>query len=141
MVEAKVIGKGQSISCLAQEILADNDFIVCFSPADIRTITCFAMTDKYETILYQEKIKKSYDIIRSKDMSGKKSITIKNKLTGDLIVKSISDFADGDLIDNLESKDAYHLGYLAGQEQIFRNFAHIKLLSSKSSETNLQTEN
>ena len=99
------------------------------------------MTDKYESILYQEKIKKSYDIIRSKDMSGKKSIIIKNKLTGDLIVKSISDFADGDLIDNLESKDAYHLGYLAGQEQIFRNFAHLKLLSSKNVETNLQTEN
>lgn len=76
--------------------------------SQIRFFGFFPLSDKYEAILYQEKIKKS---------------------------------ADQDLIDNLESKDAYHLGYLAGQEQTFRDFACLKLLSSKKDEMNFQSDN
>ena len=39
ILEIKITGKGQSISSLAEEIVVDNNFIMGFSPADIRTIT------------------------------------------------------------------------------------------------------
>jgi len=138
LVEVKIIGKGQSILCVAQDILSDADFIVGFSQKDVSLITSYAISDQYESFIYQEKIKKAYEIIRSKNQGGKKTVLIRHKLTGDSIIKSLSDFADEDLINHLESKDAYYLGYQAGQEQTFRDFARLKAVSSKKSE---KTEN
>lgn len=134
IIEIKVIGKGQSISCLAENVVADDNFLIGFSPCDIRTIVCLAMTDKYEAILQQEKIKKSHELIRSQSKRGEKTIVIRNKLTGHSSIESISNLANGDIINDLESQDAYYLGYLAGQEQIFRNFAHLKMTSSKNTD-------
>jgi hypothetical protein len=132
-----VVGKGQSVIYPAREIMADDSFINSFAPADIKTITCFAMSDKYEAIFQEKKLSKSHEIIRSKNIDGKKTVLFRNKMTGESVVKYISNFVDEDLIDNLESKDAYQLGYLAGQEQSSRDFARLKILSSKKDECDL----
>lgn len=131
LVEAKIAGKGQSVLYLAEEVVADNDFVMGFSPSDVRTITYLATCDKYEAILREEKVKKSYEVIRSKNIDGKKTVMIRNTLTGDSVIRFIQDFSDLNLVDNLDSKDAYYVGYLAGQEQTFRDFARLRLLSSK----------
>lgn len=134
LVNVKVIGKGQDISCLAEEIIADNSFVMGFSQTDVRTIAYLATTDRYEAILREEKIRKSYEIIRSKNLNGKKSVVIRNMLTGDSVLKEIQGLDDNELIENLKSKDAYHLGYLAGQEKTFQEFARLRVLSSKKDE-------
>src|SRR5579872_4854635 len=77
LIEVKVNGKGQSISCLVEEIISDDDFVAGFSPVYIRTITYLATCDKYEAILREEKIKKTYEIIRSKNIYDKKTIMIR----------------------------------------------------------------
>ena len=128
LIEVKINGKGQSISCMAEEIASDHNFLAGFPPADIRTITYLATSDKYEAILREEKIKKSYEIIRSKSINNKKNILIRNKFTGETFRKSILDFSDQDLIDHLDPRDAHHLGYLAGQEQTFRDLIRLQTI-------------
>lgn len=43
---------------------------------------------------------------------------------------SLCDFANDEIIESLTSKDAYYLGYLAGQEQTWRDCMRLKLISS-----------
>lgn len=132
VIEVKITGKGQSLQCNAEEIVVDNTFINCFSPTDIRTITYFATCDRYEKLLQDEKIKKSYEIIRTKNRSGNKTVLIRHKETNECKVISLCDFIDGNLIDSLISQDAYYLGYLAGQEQTLKDCAKLKVISNKN---------
>lgn len=134
ILEIKVTGKGQSISYLAEEIVVDNSFMMGFSPSDIRTITYLATSDRYETILQKEKIKKSYEIIRSKNRTEKKTIQLRHTENGEYIVVSLNDFADHHLIDKLTSQDAYYLGYLTGQEQSWKDYMRLKLIPKSQSD-------
>jgi rRNA-processing protein FCF1 len=134
VIEVKITGKGQSIPCLAEEIVVDNNFIMGFAPSDIRTITYLATCDRYEKILLEEKIKKSYELIRSKSRGGNKTVQLRHKETNEHMVVSLNDFSDQDLIDKLVSQDAYYLGYLAGQEQTLKDCVRLKLIA-RSEET------
>jgi hypothetical protein len=140
LIEVKIMGKSQSLVCLAEEISADDSFIMRFSPADIRAITYLAMSDRYETILEEEKIKRSYELIRSRDVKGTKTIKIKHKMTGEVSVISLQNFNDSKLIDNLEAHDAYYLGFLAGQEQTWKDCVRVKLIQSDKSEMEIPHE-
>ena len=135
VIEVKITGKSQSISCLAEEIVVDNNFIMGFSPSDIRTITYLATCDRYEAILLEEKIKKSYEVIRSKNRDGNKTVQLRHKETNEQLVIALNDFSNHDLIDKLVSQDAYFLGYLAGQEQTMKDCVRLKLIS-RSEEKN-----
>jgi hypothetical protein len=131
LLEVKITGKSQSTHYLAEEIVVDNNFLLSFSSSDIRTITYLATSDRYETILREEKIKKSYEIIRGRSNKGNKQIQIKNKLTNEIRVISLCAFNDPELIDSLNSQDAYHLGYLAGQEQTWKDCVRLKIISKE----------
>lgn len=127
-LEIKIIGKGQCVYYSVEEIVADNNFLIKFSPADIRTITYLAACGRFEAILEKEKITKSYEIIRSGNRKGQKTIQLKDKYTHEHIIVSLKDFGSSDLIDKLNSQDAYSIGYLAGQEQTWKDTARIKLI-------------
>lgn len=129
LLEIKIFGKSQSVSSLAEEIAIDDGFLAGFSPLDIRTICYLAACDKYEKILREEKIKKSYEIIRSKVINGNKTVRLKHKDTGESIVITIKNFANCDLIDTLDPKDVYQIGYLAGQEQSWKDRMNLKIIS------------
>lgn len=129
LIKIKVIGKGQSITCPAEEIVVDNNFITGFSSIDIRTITYLATCDRYEALLKEEKIKKSYEIIRAKSRGNNKTVQIRHKETNEHRVVSLVDFTDSNLIDELASQDAYYLGYLAGQEQTWKDCVRLKVVS------------
>lgn len=128
LLEIKISGKSQSILYLAEEIAVDDGFIAGFSPADIRTMCYLAACDKYEKILREEKIKKSYEIVRSKIINGNKTVRLKHKDTGESIVITLKNFADCDLIDTLDPKDVYRIGYLAGQEQSSKDSGRLKII-------------
>lgn len=129
LLEIKISGKSQSISCFADEVAVDDGFITGFSPADIRTICYLAACDKYEKILREEKIKKSYEIIRSKVINGSKTVRLKHKDTGESVIITLKNFANCDLIDTLDPKDVYQIGYLAGQEQSWNDRMKLKIIS------------
>lgn len=137
IIEIKVAGKGQSILCLAEEIVVDNNFIMGFAPFDIRTITYLATCDHYEAILRAEKIKKSYEVLRSKNRGGNKTVQLRHKETNEHIIISLSDFSDGNLIDQLKSQDAYYLGYLAGQAQTWKDCVRLKFISGRDQQDRL----
>jgi hypothetical protein len=131
LLEIKISGKSHNITYIAEELVADDDFILGFSPPDIRTICYLAASDKYEKILQDEKIKKSYQIIRSKSINGDKNIKIVHKTTGDTKLVSIKSFYDSELIENLDSKDVFHIGYLAGQEQSWKDIMRLKIIPTR----------
>lgn len=135
LIEIKIIGKGQSITYLAEEIVVDNSFVTRFAPSDIRTITYLATCDRYETILREEKIKKTYEVLRSQERGGTKTVRIRHKETNEHLVVSLKAFTDQNLIDQLASHDAYYLGYLAGQEQTWRDCVRLKMISSENQDT------
>jgi hypothetical protein len=127
-VEVKVTGKGQNLNFYAEEVASDNNFLLGFCSTDIRTIVYLATSDKYEAILAEEKVKKSLDLIRSKNIDGNKSIQLRDKKTGNIIIKTLKDFNDLDIIEKLTSHDAYKLGYLAGQEQSWLSSLRLKVI-------------
>lgn len=130
IVEVKITGKSNSIVCSAAEIAEDDSFIGCFSPLDIRTITYLATCDQYEIFLQKEKMRNPYEIIRSKKNNhGDKTIKLRHKETNEYRVVSVADFVDQNLINDLSSQDAYYLGYLAGQEQSWKDCVRLKLIS------------
>ncbi len=135
MIEIKVVGKSHSIACLVEEIVADNKFIAGFSPTDIRSISYLATSERYEALLKAEKIKKSYEVIRGKKCGNQKMILIRNIETNEHRVFSLGDFADRNVIEELNSQDAYYLGYLAGQEQTWRDCVRLKLIANKNSDS------
>jgi hypothetical protein len=134
LLEIKISGKSQSISYLAEEIAIDDDFITRFSPTDIRTISYLAACDKYETILQEEKIKKSYEIARSKNINGNKTILLKHKITDESIIVLLKNFANSDLIEKLDAQDVYQVGYLAGQEQFLKDNVRKNMTLIKNTE-------
>ncbi len=130
IIEMKLIGKAQSITCTAEDIAGDNNFIMRFSPADIRTITYYATADRYELMLNQVNNSRSYEIIRSKNINGNKTVQLRNKLTNENIIMPLKEFSKSDLIDELNSEDVYYLGYLSGQEQALRDYSRMKLITT-----------
>jgi len=130
LLEIKIVNKSQSLSYLAEDIAADNDFITGFSPLDIRSISYFATCDKYEKILAEDNIKKTFELLRADSINGNKAIKIRNKNTEKCNVILLKDFSDSDLIEKLNSQDAYQIGYLAGQEQGLKDITRLRLINS-----------
>lgn len=129
LIAVKVVSKAQGMSCFAEEIVADESFLTGFSPRDIRDITYHAVCDKYEAILEKEKIKKSYELIWSRSVDGDKAVTLKNKKTDESITVALKSFTDSNLIEKLDSQDAYNLGYIAGQEQALKDILRLKIIN------------
>lgn len=113
--------------------MVDIHFLMGFSAADIHTITYFATCDRYEAILKEEKLKKVYELIHSRSKNGEKTIQLRHKITNE-ISTFLRDFANLNLIDSITSADAYHLGYLAGQEQTWKDYVRLKLISNNNQE-------
>lgn len=128
-LEIKITGKSQSITYSAEEIVVDNSFILGFPPGDICTITYLATCDRYEKILQEEKISKCYELIRARSRTGEKTIHLRHKHNGEHLLIALNSFADSNIIDQLVSQDAYHLGYLAGQEQSLKDSIRLKLIA------------
>lgn len=128
-VEVKIAGKSQRLNYYADEVAADNKFLSGFCPADIRIIVYLATSDKYEAILEEKKIKKKFEMIRSKTINGNKTVQFRDKKTGNHIIKTLKDFDDVNIIESLSSHEAYKLGYLAGQEQSWIVSHRLKLIT------------
>jgi hypothetical protein len=127
LLEIKIVNKCPTLSYLAEDVAADDDFISGFSPLNIRSISYFATLDKYEKILSEDKIRKTFELLRSDSINGNKAIKISNKNTREYKVILLKDFSDSDLIDKLNSQDAYQIGYLTGQEQGLKDIKRISL--------------
>src|SRR3990167_3023012 len=128
-VQVKITGKSQRLNYYADEVASDNNFLSGFCPTDIRTIVYLATSDKYEAILKEEKVKKTLEMIRSKNINGNKTVQFRDKETGNHIIKTLTDFNDINIIDKLSSHEAYKLGYLAGQEQSCVASRRLKLIT------------
>lgn len=135
-IQVKITGKGQGLNFYAEEIASDNNFLLGFSPTDIRTIVYLATSDKYEAILLEEKIKKTLEIIRSSTIEGSKAVQFRDKNTGNFFIKTLKDFNDINIIDKLTSHEAYKLGYLAGQEQSSLFSMRLKMVKADKNQDN-----
>lgn len=131
LLEIKITGKSQGAYYLAEDVASDDGFISLFSPRDISVICYLAACDKYEKILEEENVKKTFELLRGSSRGGGKSIQLRNKINGEISVISLREFSDKGLIESLESKDVYQIGYLAGQEQTLKDVARLKILAGK----------
>lgn len=111
LLTVQLSGKSVTFKATADEILADDNLVECFSSKDVRTMTYLACEKKFNKpknkIVFRDFCIKLNQMIFGVKKPGSEEINSKT-------AAEIS--ADKDLLNDLEAKDAHMVGYMAASE-------------------------